>query len=135
MVVVTALNHRKLRGGRRNSLLSCCSDATQSCKHLLTVLAVFLVATEESILWTYVLSAYVWDRCLLTQSTQGNAEVTEQHETNEKNDVKHSLLAGISKKISKEGPDSLQVVEKATKNGNVEVCMVTSVLHLRATRE
>ena len=72
---------------------------------------------------------------LTCKSTQENAEVTEQHETNEKNDVKHSLLAGISRKISRRGPDSLRVVEKATKNGNMEVCMVTSVLHLRATRE
>ena len=71
---------------------------------------------------------------LTCKSTQGNAEVTEQHETNENNDVKHSLLAGISRKISRRGPDSLRVVEKATKNGNMEVCMVTSVLHLRGDK-
>ena len=68
------------------------------------------------------------------KSRQGNTAATEKHGANESNDVKQSLLAGISRKISRRGPDSLRVVEKATKNGNVEVCMVTSVLHLRGDK-
>ena len=69
------------------------------------------------------------------KSRQGNTAATEKHGANESNDVKQSLLAGISRKISRRGPDSLRVVEKATKNGNVEVCMVTSVLHLRGDKK
>ena len=68
------------------------------------------------------------------KSRQGNTAATEKHGANESHDVKQSLLAGISRKISRRGPDSLRVVEKATKNGNVEVCMVTSVLHLRGDK-